>query len=119
MWSLDARAVKKRPEAQGRALWGVNVCSRAGGDVEGASGAVSKTFLFLQGPHGPFFRELALVLRAEGSSILKVGFSRADDREWGGVGPYQAFTGRMEQWSDWIARLIAHDTLNGFGNGQQ
>lgn len=66
-----------------------------------------KTFLFLQGPHGPFFRRLALGLKAEGASVLKVGLCSADDREWGGVGPYQPFTGERDAFGDWLDRLIA------------
>lgn len=68
---------------------------------------MTRTFLFLQGPHGPFFRRLALGLRAEGHSVLKVGLCRADDREWGGAGPYQPFTGRQADFGDWLDQLIA------------
>lgn len=69
-------------------------------------GAVTKQFLFLQGPHGPFFRRLARLLRAEGAGALKVGISRADDREWGGAGPYQPFTGVIGEFDSWLRALI-------------
>lgn len=46
---------------------------------------MARVFLFLQGPHGPFFRELAAALRAEGALTVKAGFNRADAREWDGA----------------------------------
>lgn len=68
--------------------------------------AVGRVFLFLQGPHGPFFRRLASAMKAEGAAVLKVGVNRADDGEWGDVGPYQPFTGRIEDWPEWLDRLM-------------
>ncbi|MGB0855352.1 MAG: capsule biosynthesis protein, partial [Pikeienuella sp.] len=32
--------------------------------------------------------------------------NRADDGEWGDVGSYQAFTGRIEDWPAWLDRLM-------------
>lgn len=69
--------------------------------------AVGRVFLFLQGPHGPFFRKLAAAMKAEGAAILKVGVNRADDGEWGGAGPYLSFTGRIGDWPDWLDRIMA------------
>ncbi|MEM8755317.1 MAG: capsule biosynthesis protein CapA, partial [Pseudomonadota bacterium] len=43
--------------------------------------------------------------------MLKVGFCRADDREWRGAGPYQAFTDRPEAWRAWLDALIAERGL--------
>lgn len=66
-----------------------------------------RVILFLQGPHGPFFHDLAAGLRATGATVLKAGINRADDREWGRAGPYQPFTGPPGRWPDWITALIA------------
>ena len=66
-----------------------------------------RTFLFLQGPHGPFFAALARALKGEGARVLKAGLSRADEREWAGAGPWQPFTGRMEDWPAWLKALLA------------
>lgn len=101
MWSTSVRA----NEAATRARGARRRKGESGWAPRKGCGAVTKTFLFLQGPHGPFFRELALKLRAEGASILKVGLSRADDREWGGVGPYQPFVGEQEDFGDWLRDL--------------
>ncbi|MGB0507010.1 MAG: capsule biosynthesis protein [Pikeienuella sp.] len=84
----------------------VSWISRMKRRVKGPKG-VGKSFLFLQGPHGPFFRQLARALKAEGASVLKVGVNRADDREWGGVGPYQPYTGGIDGWAEWLDQLMA------------
>ncbi|MEL7464376.1 MAG: capsule biosynthesis protein CapA [Pseudomonadota bacterium] len=72
----------------------------------GAHNAVYRQFLFLQGPHGPFFRDLALALKREGHGAMRVGFSRADQREWGDAGGYQPFVGEMDAFRDWLSDLI-------------
>lgn len=103
MWSTSVRANEAAERARG--AW--RGMDEGGGAPRKGCGAVTKTFLFLQGPHGPFFRELALKLRAKGASILKVGLSRADDREWGGAGPYQPYAGAQEDFGDWLRNLAA------------
>lgn len=45
-----------------------------------------RVFLFLQGPHGPFFSQLARRLRATGAETLRLGFNRADGVFWRGDG---------------------------------
>ncbi|MEO1611762.1 MAG: capsule biosynthesis protein CapA [Pseudomonadota bacterium] len=72
----------------------------------GAKSTVYRRFLFLQGPHGPFFRDLALALKRDGHGAMRVGFSRADQREWGDAGGYQPYTGAMEAFPDWLTDLI-------------
>ena len=39
---------------------------------------VTRTFLFLQGPHGPFFSRLARRLSELGHQTLRVGFNAGD-----------------------------------------
>ena len=56
-----------------------------------------RRFLFLQGPHGPFFRELGEMLRRAGAEVWRVGFNRGDQAYWGGKG-YLPFTGTQEDW---------------------
>ncbi|MEM7268353.1 MAG: capsule biosynthesis protein CapA [Pseudomonadota bacterium] len=69
--------------------------------------ALGRQFLFLQGPHGPFFAMLARALRKDGASVLKAGLCRADDTEWRGVGPYQPYSGDFAGWRDWLERLVS------------
>lgn len=72
----------------------------------GARREVYRRFLFLQGPHGPFFRDLALALKRDGHGAMRVGFSRADQREWADAGGYQPYTGEMAAFPVWLAELI-------------
>ena len=65
-----------------------------------------RRFLFLQGPHGPFFSGLAGRLRAAGAEVWRVGFNAGDEALWRGAG-YVAFRGGAGEWRDWVSRLIA------------
>ncbi|MCA2009919.1 capsule biosynthesis protein CapA [Cereibacter sphaeroides] len=56
-----------------------------------------RRFLFLQGPHGPFFRELGAMLRQAGAEVWRVGFNRGDQAYWGRQG-YLPFTGTQDDW---------------------
>lgn len=42
----------------------------------------SKTFLFLQGPHGPYFAMLADALRARGHAALRININGGDKVDW-------------------------------------
>jgi len=53
--------------------------------------------LMLQGPHGPFFRQLGAMLRQAGAEVWRVGFNRGDEVFWGREG-YLPYTGRPEDW---------------------
>jgi capsular polysaccharide export protein len=59
--------------------------------------------LMLQGPHGPFFHQLARALRKAGADVWRVGFNRGDEAFWGREG-YLPYTGCPE---DWPARCTA------------
>ncbi|MEL6992060.1 MAG: capsule biosynthesis protein CapA, partial [Pseudomonadota bacterium] len=41
-----------------------------------------KVFLFLQGPHGPFFQRLARMVRHSGADVWRVGFNAGDSLFW-------------------------------------
>lgn len=64
-----------------------------------------RSFLFLQGPHGPFFRRLGDGLSAAGAEVRRIGFNRGDQFFWG-RGGYLAFTDALEGWPDFLARTI-------------
>ena len=46
----------------------------------------TRRFLFLQGPHGPWFRQLAAMLRQAGAGVWRVGFNLGDRMFWPGPG---------------------------------
>ncbi|WP_099827619.1 capsule biosynthesis protein [Oceaniglobus indicus] len=64
-------------------------------------------FLFLQGPHGPFFARLARMLRAAGARTWRVGFNRGDAFFWSDRRRYIAYTGAPEDWPETLARIVA------------
>jgi capsular polysaccharide export protein len=64
-----------------------------------------RRFLFLQGPHGPWFHRLGGLLRAAGASVWRVGFNLGDRVFWPGPG-YIAFDQPHELWPETCARLM-------------
>lgn len=65
----------------------------------------TRRFLFLQGPHGPFFYGLAARLRMAGAECWRVGVNAGDAAFWRGPG-YVAFRRRAEDWPDWLEALL-------------
>jgi capsular polysaccharide export protein len=59
--------------------------------------AAPRRFLFLQGPHGPWFHRLGGLLRAAGAEVWRVGFNLGDRVFWPGSG-YIPFTGDHDDW---------------------
>jgi capsular polysaccharide export protein len=66
-----------------------------------------RVFLFLQGPHGPFFRQLSRALEDSGARVLRVGFNRGDHVFWPDRRSYIAQTGALEGWPGSIAAILA------------
>ena len=64
-------------------------------------------FLFLQGPHGPFFHRLARMLRAAGAEVWRVGFNAGDRAFWFGGPGYIPFRGTIADWPDTFGLLVA------------
>lgn len=56
-----------------------------------------RCFLFLQGPHGPWFHRLAGLLRTTGAMVWRVGFNLGDRVFWPGPG-YIAFKDSHDRW---------------------
>lgn len=56
-----------------------------------------RQFLFLQGPHGPFFQRLGRMLERAGTRVWRVGFNRGDRAFWGGDG-FIPYRGTQEDW---------------------
>ncbi|WP_417597448.1 capsule biosynthesis protein [Pararhodobacter oceanensis] len=64
-----------------------------------------RRFLFLQGPHGPFFRQLADLLQRAGAEVWRVGFNRGDQAFWR-RGNYIPYTGNQTDWPTAIEALL-------------
>ncbi|WP_370208202.1 capsule biosynthesis protein [Pararhodobacter marinus] len=56
-----------------------------------------RRFLMLQGPHGPFFRELGALLRSAAAEVWRIGFNRGDEAYWGKQG-FIPYLGTQEDW---------------------
>ncbi|SHJ40339.1 capsular polysaccharide export protein [Shimia gijangensis] len=60
----------------------------------------NRVFLFLQGPHGPFFNALGKMLRRSGSIVWRVGFNAGDEAFWWDRDRYIPFHGTLDNWPD-------------------
>ncbi|PWE33400.1 capsule biosynthesis protein CapA [Maritimibacter sp. 55A14] len=72
------------------------------GMVSGAG----RSFLFLQGPHGPFFDQLGRMLLSAGARVHRVGFNRGDQVFWRDHASYTPFTGRPDEWPAALRALL-------------
>jgi len=66
----------------------------------------TRRFLFLQGPHGPFFHRLGGLLRAAGCEVWRVGFNRGDAAFWFDRNSYIPFHGNPKNWPEACANLL-------------
>ncbi len=66
-----------------------------------------RRFLFLQGPHGPFFKRLARMLRAAGAEVWRVGFNAGDAAFWPDRGSYIAYQNPPCAWPDRFRDIVA------------
>ena len=69
-----------------------------------------RRFLFLQGPHGPWFARLGRQLRAAGAETWRVGFNLGDRIFWRDPG-YIGFKGSHDDWPDTCAMLLDHHRI--------
>ncbi|NUH64820.1 capsular biosynthesis protein [Sulfitobacter sp. S0837] len=69
-----------------------------------ATDAQTRTFLFLQGPHGPFFNSLGRMLRRAGAEVWRVGFNAGDRAFWFHPATYIPYRGTV---ADWPATFVA------------
>ncbi|MEL6583081.1 MAG: capsule biosynthesis protein CapA [Pseudomonadota bacterium] len=65
-----------------------------------------RRFLFLQGPHGPFFAKLAEALDRAGCETLRVGLNAGDEWSWGRARTYTAYQEPAEAWSSWLEAFL-------------
>lgn len=63
-----------------------------------------QSFLFLQGPCGPFFRKLGKALAQKGHSVLRINFNGGDVLQWPGS-LTRNFQGLPQDWPDYVRSL--------------
>ena len=69
-----------------------------------------RSFLFLQGPISPFFAQVAEGLRALGHQVQRINLHLGDRVFWGATGSVD-FTGRADEWPDWIADFLTRHAI--------
>ena len=67
----------------------------------------ARVFLFLQGPHGPFFSALGRMLQASGAQVQRVGFNAGDQAFWSDSAGYSPYCGSADEWPGTLSRLIS------------
>ncbi|MGB0960824.1 MAG: capsule biosynthesis protein CapA, partial [Halocynthiibacter sp.] len=65
-----------------------------------------RRFLFLQGPHGPFFARLARMLRHAGAECWRVGFNAGDAAFWRDKSHYIPFDAPQNAWPTAYAEIL-------------
>ncbi|MBE0412631.1 capsular biosynthesis protein [Yoonia sp.] len=68
--------------------------------------ATHRHFLFLQGPHGPFLRQLGRMLRATGATVWRVGFNAGDAAFWGHDQGFIPFNAPPAEWPATLDALL-------------
>ena len=67
----------------------------------------NRVFLFLQGPHGPFFYKLGRMLRRSGAEVWRVGFNAGDAAFWREKDSFIAFQDPIDSWRARFAAIVA------------
>ncbi|WP_439121869.1 capsule biosynthesis protein [Marivita sp.] len=74
-----------------------------------------RVFLFLQGPHGPFFSELADRIKETGADCWRVAFNAGDVSRWRDDTTLLAFRDPVSDWpqkaNEWISQTKATDLV--------
>ena len=65
-----------------------------------------RRFLFLQGPHGPFFSQLAKMLTAAGAEVWRVGFNAGDAFFWHDPAHFVPFQDYPESWEAALTKIV-------------
>lgn len=66
----------------------------------------NRVYLFLQGPHGPFFNALARHIGATGGTVWRVGFNAGDRAFWPDRRSYVPYRGTDSDWPASCAALL-------------
>lgn len=77
----------------------------------GYTAGSNRRFLFLQGPHGPFFNRLGKMLRTAGADVWRVGFNAGDRAFWFHSASYISFEEPQENWPDRFAAIVAEKSI--------
>ncbi len=65
-----------------------------------------RVVLFLQGPHGPFFRRLAGALKVHGAAVRCISFNSGDEADWRRAGPLHRVNGDRTGFTAWLDSVL-------------
>jgi capsular polysaccharide export protein len=71
----------------------------------------SRSFLFLQGPHGPFFHQLGRMLGHAGAEVWRAGFNAGDSAFWPDRGRFIPCHATPEDWPRLIRSLLTEKRI--------
>lgn len=71
----------------------------------------NRVFLFLQGPHGPFFDRLGRMLRFAGAEVWRVGFNAGDQAFWRHKPSYIPFSAPRDDWDAFLSNLMVEKSV--------
>ena len=108
---LDLRSCSSGLARYARCDKGMRDCYREMDVPRSKTAMINRHFLFLQGPHGPFFRQLAKRLRRTDIRASKVGFNSGDRIFWSASENYHAFRQPICGWPDFLKNLIATEKI--------
>lgn len=77
----------------------------------GYTAGSNRHFLFLQGPHGPFFNRLGKMLRTAGAEVWRVGFNAGDRAFWFNSASYISFEESQENWPDRFDAIVTEKAI--------
>lgn len=72
---------------------------------------LGRNFLFLQGPHGPFFSALGNRLARTGARVWRVGFNAGDEFFWSDRKTYIPYRGRIDLWPETFQALVTQKSI--------
>lgn len=72
---------------------------------------MTRRFLFLQGPHGPFFAALAKQLELAGANVGRFGFTFGDYVFWAGLPGFEAFKKEPELWETTLTNRVKKEGI--------
>ncbi|MFK7881376.1 capsule biosynthesis protein [Roseobacter sp.] len=65
-----------------------------------------RVFLFLQGPHGPFFSQLSKQLQHAGAKCWRIGFNAGDQVYWSDRTTFLPFRDRQAAWTTFFNNVV-------------
>lgn len=71
----------------------------------------SRHFLFLQGPHGPFFKRLALILAGAGANVRRIGFNGGDRYFWDQSLAFEPCPVAHDEWPKFINEYLKAEAI--------